>query len=166
MTAQVPDTFYYNGEKYELVECDGEKFITPQDYGMYPDMLHTACHRGFVSTYEITNEGLFLKEMTIGEVIPRWKPIQGIMPRDDSWGSYTYEGLNLLTPFTGKIQLGKNLLIDPNAHMGYPPKIAYQTLLEFSFKQGKVTSVYDLSAINAKNRKNNRFFLEEFSIEE
>jgi hypothetical protein len=56
MTSQIPDTFLYKGEKYELVGLSGEGLIIPQDYGMQPQMLETACYRGFYSTYEITPE--------------------------------------------------------------------------------------------------------------
>jgi hypothetical protein len=47
---------------------------------MNPIELNTGCYRGVYSTYEINNEELFLKEMTIGKVDGGWKPIQGIMP--------------------------------------------------------------------------------------
>ncbi|MEH1867409.1 MAG: hypothetical protein V7K69_20695 [Nostoc sp.] len=94
MTSQIPDTFLYNAEEYELVALDGERLIT---YGMQPQMLHTACYRGFYSTYEITNDGLFLTEMVIGEVEEGHKSIQGIMPKlpsKESHGYPTYQGLN------------------------------------------------------------------------
>ncbi|NJN13813.1 MAG: hypothetical protein HC815_40425, partial [Richelia sp. RM1_1_1] len=90
MTSQIPDTFIYNGEEYELIALDGEGLITPQDYGMNPEMLHTACYRGFYSTYEITNDGLFLTEMVIGEVEEGYKSIQGIMPTLPNKNSSNY----------------------------------------------------------------------------
>lgn len=152
MTSQIPDSFHYNGEQYELVAFDGEKLITPQDYGMNPEMLHTACYRGFYSTYEITNEGLFLKEMTLGEVEEGLKPIQGIMPTPDRYNEFSYKELNLLTPFTGRIQLGKDLIQELYVHMGYQKPSAYQTLLEFTFAEGKLVSAQDLSLENAQKR--------------
>jgi hypothetical protein len=155
MTAQIPDTFLYHGEEYELVALDGEGLIIPQDYGMKPDELHTACYRGFYSIYEITNDGLFLTEMVIGEVEEGYKSIQGIMPTLPSKDSYdypTYKGLRLLTPFTGRIRLGKDFIKDLYIHMGYQKASAYETLLEFTFEAGKLVSTQDKSAENAKNR--------------
>ena len=155
MTSQIPDTFIYDGEEYELVALDGEGLITPQDYGMNPEMLHTACYRGFYSTYEITKDGLFLKAMVIGQVEEKYKSIQGIMPtlpRRDSYDYPTYKGLRLLTPFTGRIRLGKDLIKDLYVHMGYQKASSYETLLEFTFEQGKLISVQDRSQENAKNR--------------
>jgi hypothetical protein len=31
MTSQIPDTFLYKGEEYELVGLSGEGLVTPQD---------------------------------------------------------------------------------------------------------------------------------------
>ncbi|ODG97124.1 MULTISPECIES: hypothetical protein [unclassified Nostoc] len=155
MTSQIPDTFLYQGEKYELVALDGERLITPQDYGMKPQMLHTACYRGFYSTYEITNDGLFLTEMVIGEVEEGHKSIQGIMPKlpsQNSHGYPTYKGLRLITPFAGRIRLGKDFIQELYVHMGYQKPTAYETLLEFAFEVGKLVSMQDISDENSKNR--------------
>jgi hypothetical protein len=155
VTSQIPDTFVYQGEKYELVGLDGGKLVTPQDYGMNPKMLHTACYRGFYSTYEITNDGLFLTEMVIGEVEEGHKSIQGIMPKlppQDSHGYPTYQGLRLLTPFIGKLKLGKDFINELYVHMGYQDVTSYETLLEFTFDAGKLVSMENISVENATNR--------------
>lgn len=155
MTSQIPDTFVYKDEKYELVGLSGESLVTPQDYGMQPQMLHTACYRGFYSTYEITEDGLFLTQMVIGEVEGGHKPIQGIMPKlppNERHGYPTYQGLKLLTPFTGKIRLAKDFIRELYVHMGYQKGSAYETLLEFSFEAGKLINVQDISVENSQNR--------------
>lgn len=157
MTSQIPDTFIYNGEEYKLIALDGEGLITPQDYGMNPKMLHTACYRGFYSTYDTTNDGLFLTEMVIGKVEEGYKSIQGIMPtlpNKDNRHYPTYKGLRLLTTFTGKIRLGKDFIQELYVHMGYQKASAYETLLEFTFEAGKLVSMQDISASNAKKRGN------------
>ncbi|MCG6137167.1 MAG: hypothetical protein MET45_21460 [Nostoc sp. LLA-1] len=155
MTSQIPDTFLYKGQKYELVGLNGEGLVTPQDYGMQPPMLHTACYRGFYSTYEITDEGLFLTKMVIGQVEGGHKPIQGIMPQipaGDRHGYPTYQGLKLLTPFTGTIRLGRDFIQDLYVHMGYQKGSAFETLLDFSFETGKMVSVQNISAENETKR--------------
>jgi hypothetical protein len=85
MTTQISDIFLYNGEEYSLVEAYGKRLIKPQDYGMNPRTLSTACRRGFYSTYKIIDDSLFLIEMIIGEVGRGWKPIQGIMPTSEPY---------------------------------------------------------------------------------
>lgn len=54
MTAQIPDTFIFNGEEYSLIGMKGGDLISPEQFGMLPGMLHTACYRGFYATYELT----------------------------------------------------------------------------------------------------------------
>lgn len=152
MTAQIPDRFLYNGEQYSFISLDGKKLITPQDYEMKPRIWHTACWRGFYSTYEITNDGLFLKEMTIGHVDGDWKPIQGVMPTPDKYSGFSYKGLNILTPFTGIIQLGKDFIQSFYVHGGYQQAIGFQTVLELTFAEGKLVSTQDLSSENAQKR--------------
>jgi len=63
MTDQIPDTFLFRDEDYELIGMMGGELIMPQDFKMEPEALHTACWRGFYSTYEINNDGIFLKNM-------------------------------------------------------------------------------------------------------
>lgn len=154
MTVQIPNTFLYNGEGYALILLKGEKLLSPEDYGMKPKIWHTACLEGFYSTYEITNDGLFLKEMTIGKV-DGWKPIQGIMPtpnEDIVFDGFSYKGLNISTTFTGIMLLGRDFILD--LRRVYPNPIAYQTVFEVTFAEGKLVSTQDLSRENAQKREN------------
>jgi hypothetical protein len=155
MTVQIPDTFLYNGEHYALILLNGERLITPEDYGMKPKAWHTACWQGFYSTYEITNDGLFLKEMTIGKVDGSLKPIQGIMPTPDESSSidgFSYKGLHIFTKFTGRMLLARDFILD--LRMVYPNPIAYQTLFEVTFAEGKLVSTQDLCSENEQQRQN------------
>lgn len=161
MTPQIPDKFLYHDESYRLVAVKGKGLITPQKYGMHPVPFPTACWRGFHSKYEVTDEGLFLTEIFIAiDSKDVYKPIQGIIPKRATsrlWWPPTYKGLRLLAPFTGRIRVGKDFI----EHVGYvygndPEDIDYKILLEFTFDAGKLVSVQDLSASNAKNRDDNR----------
>jgi hypothetical protein len=40
MTVQIPDTFLYNAEHYALILLNGERLISPEDYGMKPKAWH------------------------------------------------------------------------------------------------------------------------------
>lgn len=167
MTSQIPDKFIYNGEEYELVGVDGGELITPQDYGMEPEMLHTACYRGFYCKYKLTDDGLFLTEMVIGKVEEGYQPIEGIMPTFPSDGSYSniiYQGLKLLTPFTGRLLLGKNLIVELSS--GYEDATSYNTLLEVTLTAGKLVSIQDVSMENAKNRDTETEIFDDFSFDD
>lgn len=159
MTIQIPDIFIYNEGEYEILKIHGEELITPSHFGMHPEMLHTACYRGFYCTYQINNDGLFLTKMVIGEVQQGYKPIQGIMPKlfpADRFAYPIYEGLKIITPFTGKITLGKDFRREmcPNDTrlvfiLLHKNPIYYGTVLDFTFDRGKLVSIEDLSDKNA-----------------
>lgn len=55
MTAQIPDTFLYKGERSQLIGLKREGLASPGQFGMEPVMLHTACYRGFYAMYELTD---------------------------------------------------------------------------------------------------------------
>lgn len=150
MTGQIPDTFIYNEDKFELVYLKGGNLITPQDYDMNPQMLHTACYRGFYSTYEIKNNQLLLQEMVVGEITGQYPEINGVQPKQQDYR--VYENLNLLTDFTGIIRIAKELIDALYIHMGYQKGTAYEILLEFQFQHGHLIDFKDLSEQNRKKR--------------
>ncbi|MEP0856705.1 WD40 repeat domain-containing protein [Trichocoleus sp. DQ-U1] len=109
--------------------------IRPHDYGMKEILFSTACRRGFHSTYEIINEELFLKEMTVGSVTGGHKPIEGVMPTYDNRSGFCYRNLKIFTRFTGTITLGKDFI----------DGIFLKPLLGMTFYQGKLVAIQDLS---------------------
>ncbi|MTF37488.1 hypothetical protein [Cyanobacterium aponinum] len=149
MTGQIPDTFIYKEDKFELVYLKGGDLITPQDYGMNPQMLHTTCYRGFYSTYEIKDNQLLLQEMVVGEITGQYPEINGVEPKQQDYRVY-YENLSLLTDFTGVIRIAKELIDTLYIHMGYQKGTAYKTLLELKFQHGSLINVKDLSKQNRK----------------
>lgn len=178
MTAISSDTFFYKGEKYSLVALNGKKLITPEDYGMNPQAWATCSMPEVYSTYEINTDSSHLKQMVIPQLSGRWIPIQGIMPTPPAskfkkfcnhiirnlgikrfatqsiffLEHFRYENLNIITPFTGRIRLGRGFINDFYIHARYQKAIAYQTLLEFVFVDGKLISTQDLSEKNAQKR--------------
>lgn len=151
MTSQIPDTFIYEGESFELVYLEGGDLIIPQDYGMNPKMLHTACYRGFYSTYEIKYKQLLLQQMVVGEIETEYPVINGVQPQPEDY-KVCYENLNLVTDFTGTLRIAKELIRELYIHMGYQKGTAYEKLLEFQWEHGNLISVKDLSEENSRKR--------------
>ncbi len=148
MTAQVPDTFIYKGEKYELVGVEGGELIYPEQFGMEPKMMHTACYRGFYATYELTEDGLYLRELTLNEKNDRYLPIAGVYPGkpNDSYGrGAKYYNLNLSVNFTGKIRIAKDFIEELYVHMGFQKPTAFKTVLDITLQEGKIVAVEDKS---------------------
>ncbi len=153
MTAQIPDTFLYKADEYELVGLEGGELFTPEQFDMVTAMLHTACYRGFYCKYELTNDALFLMEMTMLEKNDNYKPINGQMPVvGNNEFERIYRDLHFPVPFTGKIRLGKDFIQELYVHMGFQKASAYKTVIEFVLKDGKLESFNDISEELSKKR--------------
>ena len=136
MTEQIRDSYIYDNERYELSEHTGSAVFSPQDHGMVPEMIHTACRKGYYAEFEITKGILYLRRLTIRDQNGRYCPLGGIglirakvgqeiLPQnqllkrtkfagrtvyiaDESVSAAVYSGLNLKVPFTGKMRLVKD----------------------------------------------------------
>ncbi len=151
MTAQIPDRFIFENEDYDLIGLSGGDLIIPQDYGMESEMIHTACYRGFYSTYEITGGTLTLKEMNVYVKDGQYKPINGIEPVIKE-GMALYSGIGLKVPFTGKLRLAKDFIQEFYIHMGFQKPTAYETVIDFTINEGTVEKVDNRSEEIAKKR--------------
>ena len=136
MTEQIRDSYIYDNECYELSEHTGMDVFSPRGYGMFPEMIHTGCRRGYYADFEIVNGILYLRRLTIRDRNGRYYPLggiglisaqvgQSILPNDqrlkrtklagrtvyladESVTAAVYSGLNLQVPFTGKMRLVKD----------------------------------------------------------
>jgi len=109
MTGQISDTFLFKGNQYSLIGMSGAPLASPEQFGMKPEMIHTACYRGFYATYELTEEALYLRELTLREKNQNYLPIEGIEPAKGDYQA-TYHGLSVVVPFTGRIRLAKDFI--------------------------------------------------------
>lgn len=144
MTAQISDTFLFGGEQYSLIGIKGGDLASPRQFGMEAVMIHTACYRGFYVTYELTEEALYLRELTLAEKNGNYVPIGGIEPVKTEYQA-TYHGLSEVIPFTGKMRLAKDFIRELYIHMGYQKATAFQTVLDITLKDGRVVEITDRS---------------------
>jgi len=144
MTAQIPDTFLFKGEEYSLIGIQGGDLASPEKFGMEPLMISTACYRGFYGTYELTEEALYLRALTIREKNGNYLPIEGIEPVKEDYQA-TYRRLSVAVSFTGKIRLAKDFIEELYIHMGYQKPTAFKTVLDISMKDGRVVDINDRS---------------------
>ena len=50
MTAQIPDSVMFEGHEFSLLGLSGsdlDSLLSPEQFGMQPAMITTACYRGF-----------------------------------------------------------------------------------------------------------------------
>ena len=145
MTTQIPDRFLFKGDEYSLIGMDGGDLASPKQFGMEPKMMHTGCYRGFYATYELTEESLYLKKLTLREKNRNYLPIEGIEATKEDYQA-TYHGLSVVVPFTGYIRLAKDFIKELYVHEDYYQKsTAFKTVLDITLKDGKVVGINDRS---------------------
>lgn len=157
MTAQISDTFIYKGEEYQLIGFDGTGLMKPQDFGMEPESISSGCWRGFYSTYEITDDGIFLKEMTLREKDENYRPINEVMPTKGEYEAI-YKGIKVRVPFNGRMRLAKGFIRMLYVHQGFQKPSAFETVIDLKFEDGRLVEVKDRSkeveAIRGRFREN------------
>jgi hypothetical protein len=144
MTAQIEDKVFFRGCEYSLIGINGGDLFSPEQYGMQPEMIHTACYRGFMPKYELTEQCLYLRELALREKDNNYRPIGGVVPENNSYTGF-YTGLDVLIPFTGKIRLAKDLISEFYIHMGYQKATAFETVLDITLEDGRLVEVKDRS---------------------
>jgi len=129
-TAQYPDKIIYNGKEYDLHSNPMESY-----FEKYPDkrpqggVMSTALWRGYVATFEIKDNQLYLKDIEIE-----------ISTKDEK-GNYKYSWKSVLNEVFSNQELIKidwmtGLLVLPEGeivnyvHMGYGSTYEKYTLLE------------------------------------
>ncbi len=150
MTAQITDSFLFKRESYQLIGITGGDLFSSQDFGIEADCMDTSCWRGFYSTYEIIDKGIYLKDMTI-LLAPRqdgnYKAINNVPPQQISDYEALYKDINLpVSSFTGKLRIAKGFIDELYVNMGFPKPSAFKTVLDLTFEDGKL--------IETKNRSN------------
>lgn len=153
VTAQISDTFLFQGEEYSLIGLHGGELTTPEQFGMAPEMMHTACYRGYYATYELTDEGLYLRRLAINEKNDNYLPIEGVVPveKNDFEGTI-YRDLHVKVMFTGELRLAKDFIEELYIHMGYQKPTAFKTVFDVTLKEGQVVEIRDRSPEMAQKR--------------
>jgi hypothetical protein len=151
MTAQISDSFYFQGKAYSLIGESGGDLASPQRFGINPSSELNSCYRGYFATYELTTEALYLRELSLVSGDENYPPIQGITPVED-WIFVTYPGLSLKMNFTGKMRLARGFIQEYYVHMGYQKATAFETVLDITLKGGRVLEIKDRSEEMAQKR--------------
>lgn len=149
---QIHDKLLFEGLEYDLVSQDGEGLFEPLAFGMFPQMIHTACWRGYYCIYTIEQSDLLLSRLTIRTHDGKYPPINRISPSDDGYGVMRYDNLRLPMQFHGKLLLGAEFIPKRYVHMGFQAAQSYKKVLELTFLAGKLVNAQDRSEEFAKLR--------------
>jgi hypothetical protein len=155
MTAQFSDNVRYLDRDLALSGVKGSELFEPKRHGLEPQMQSTACWRGFVCTYAVSDGGLFLEELRIGLSPPeeqevqagRGKPLFGQTPRYvDAWDEHiVYERLHAPVAFSGGLLVAADFIRELYVHMGFHPAWKYREVHELLFEKGRLVEARDCS---------------------
>ena len=185
MTAQIGDIYEHEGAKYSCVAEIGESYFDPRKYGFEPTQCSSACWRGFYCEYEINDSKLKLQTLHIYDKNDNYPELNGVsiipieyetdeLYNGTDWiqvkvpydGFQTYNNLNLVIEFTGKILLASGFIDEYYVHMGFQEPYGFETLLSVEFEHGMVKEIVDHGETARLLRKicedkKKKFFIEE-----
>lgn len=164
MTAQVNDTFTFRRKHYELVEIEGDRLFDPSDYGFHPEHPSTNCWRGFVCHYKLHYNRFILRDLTINLPVEELLELRKkLNHKDPDWEKALKEDIfpelnvvpsifgmcllkvDLNLPYTGRLRIGKDFIIELYVHMGFHPAFKYKEVWELEFEKGRLKGAKDLS---------------------
>lgn len=153
LTAQAANRVILKEKEFNLVGFTNDGLIKPQDFGIKPIMSSTACWRGYITKYEISEDSKFiLKEVLVktdNEDLP--KLINGVSPESPNVKfmkrafNNQYLNIDLQVNYSGYVLLGNDFIRELYVHMGFHPAWKYKEVFEIEIDKGKVISISDLS---------------------
>ena len=149
MTAQIPDTVWYQKRQYALAGISGCGLFDPREHDIRVGMISTACWRGYLCEYTVEDDQLFLTALELGAAKP---PDELFGARVRLGGTAAYWPIRVRQPFTGGLLLGAGFIEELYVHMGYHPAWKYKTVLELTFDDGRLDAMHDRSQPMAQRR--------------
>ena len=156
MAAQIQDRVTYKQDDYVIVgvKSTGTPLPTPNDFGMYPIMINTACYRGYYAGYKVKDNHLFLTDFCVRDQHNQYPFIQGFLGEwDDTNHVQRYRHLSLPMSFSGQLLLGRDFIGSMYVHMGYQKPMSYRHVIELWVENGKIIDQFDLSVKVATRRE-------------
>jgi len=173
MTAQINDVFRYRQGEYSVAGISEGALFDPAVLGMKPAMAGTACWRGYMAIFAVSNGRLILDALRVnlfeeGEGYPRKEGpvincVKPTAPKSKGFFNNLYEGLEYELQYSGGLLLGKGFIRDLYVHMGFHPAWKYEAVIELIFDNGVMVKENDCSERAAEIR---RTFMESRDKEE
>jgi hypothetical protein len=159
MTAQIPDTVSHGNVKYVIAGVNGSGLFEPEDHGLRPNATSSANWRGYVCSYTVREDSLFLERLIVGleaedeSQHPIPPVLFGVKPTTRADGHEAEYRFNRAPiSFSGGLLLGKGFIDELYVHMGFHPAWKFRQVLELLFKEGRLTRAQDHSERIARIR--------------
>lgn len=175
MTFNRPDAIWYEDELYVILREPAKAVFDPESFGMKPAGIISAGYRGWWADYAIIGKKLFLMDLFINCADDNYPMLNGVeaqAPRNEmlrakryskdgaeeavkdvvtNFGYHLYRAWQPLD-YSGAIEAGANRVV---SSLGgeYMPPWAFGTVLSFSFEDGFLISVDDISGESEAERR-------------
>ena len=110
MTAQFNDQFHYHDKGFAIAGISAGDLFNPADFGLFPIPASTACWRGYVAVYAISDSHLVLDALSVNLREEQAPTINGIEATESAgqyrFFSHVYKDLKYRIPYTGRLMLG------------------------------------------------------------
>jgi len=163
MTTQIRDSIRYQGRFFCIEEATGVGMFTPASHGLKPVPLATACHRGFVCSFSLTDGTLRLEALLLGiDPLSRLRikygkatPLLGRPPQlDERFGNAAvYPSLDWPVPLTGGLRLGAGFIHRSLLAPDFDPLWPYEEAHELCFEDGALIEAHDRTEALARLRQ-------------
>ncbi|MCP3167331.1 hypothetical protein [Myxococcus qinghaiensis] len=162
MTAQISDTLIFREQEFVLAAASGEGLFEPPQHGLAPEMISTACYRGYWCTYEVIAESLRLQQLHIGLPPPAAiaarhgkgpSLFEQLPVYSEQFHCIAYRNLSAPVPFTGGLLLAADFVRELYVHMGFHPVWKFRRVYELLFEGGTLVQTRDCSSEMARLRE-------------
>jgi hypothetical protein len=157
MTAQFNDQFHYHDKDFAIAGISAGELFNPADFGLFPIPASTACWRGYVAVFAISESHLVLDTLSVNLEKEQGPAINGILPSGPTRGlrlfNNVYTGLKYRIPYTGGLLLGHDFISELYVHMGFHPAWKYKEVFELTFENGRLVGELDRSDWAAQERQ-------------
>ncbi len=154
MTAQMNDTCFHRKIEYSIAGISGSGLFDPADLGLKTFGFSSACWRGYVAGYTLTENQLLLTRLQLGLApadLRRATEIFG--PPAERSDGFIFQNLGRPVPYTGGLLLADGFITELYVHMGFHPAWKYQEVRELIFDQGCLIADEDRSGQMTKVRE-------------
>ncbi len=174
LTAQIPDTVFYEDRTFSVAGVNGNGLFTPEIIGLAVQMMSTACWRGYHCQYTIRDGILYITRLTVGltdEDDPKAENgvgpvVFGHKPRRESyeyedidgnkgtdWGDRFFDGFFHPVAYTGGLLIGDDFIREMYVHIGFHPAYKFREVFELIFEDGVLSVATDRSTQMAEFRE-------------
>ncbi|QSQ17448.1 hypothetical protein [Myxococcus landrumensis] len=162
MTAQISDSLIFRERQFALAAADGEGLFNPEQQRLSPQMISTACYRGYWCTYEVIAESLRLQQLHIGLSERAMRAAQhGEGPslleqrpvRSEQAHCFVYNNLAAPIPFSGGLLIAADFIQELYFHGGFQNAWKFREVHELLFEGGRQVQARDCSSEMANIRE-------------